>query len=51
MKQHLSNFNSATLTCDPTVFPGKIIPNIAKSDRIFPGKGRGDKDLFGQLNG
>ena len=46
MKQHLSNFDSAPLTCDPTVSSGKIIPNIAKSDRIFPGKGREDKDFI-----
>ena len=31
------------LTFDPALFPGKNIPNIAKSNRIFPGKGRGDK--------
>ena len=43
MKQYLSNFDSTPLTCDPTVFPGKIIPNIAKSNRIFPGKEGGDK--------
>ena len=45
-KQYLSNFNSSPLTCDSTVFPGKIIPNIAKSNRNFPGKGRGDKDFI-----
>ena len=34
----------------PTVFLGKIIPNNPKSNRIFPGKGRGDRlhfDIFG----
>ena len=46
MKQHLSNFDSAPLTCDPTVSSGKIIPNSAKSNRIFPGKGREDKDFI-----
>ena len=35
MKQYLSNFDFAPLTCDPALFPGKEIPNIAKSDRIF----------------
>ena len=46
MKQYLSNFDSTTLTCDPTVFPGKIIPNIAKSNRIFPGKEGVGKDFI-----
>ena len=46
MKQYLSNFDSTPWTCDPTVFPGKIIPNIAKSNRIFPGKEGGDKDFI-----
>ena len=40
-----SNFDSNLLICDPTQFPGKNNPNIAKSDRIFPGKGRGDRAL------
>ena len=39
-------FDSTSLNCDHTMFPGKRIPNIAKSFRIFPGKGRGDKDSF-----
>ena len=39
-------FDSTPLNCDPTMFPGKRILNIAKSFRIFPGKGRGDKDSF-----
>ena len=30
----------------PTVFLGKIIPNNPKSNRIFAGKGRGDKDFI-----
>ena len=34
------------LTFDPALFPGKNIPNIAKSNRIFPGKGRWDKDFI-----
>ena len=35
MKQCLSNFDSTPLTCEPpapALFPGKNIPNIAKSD-------------------
>ena len=40
MKLYLSNFGS------PTVFPGKIIPNNPKSNRIFPRKGREDKDFI-----
>ena len=24
------------LICDPTLFPGKSSPNIAKSNRVFP---------------
>ena len=42
LKQHYSNFDSTSLTCDPALFPGKNISNIAKGNRIFPGKGRGD---------
>ena len=45
MKQYLSG-DSTTLICDPTVFPGKIIPNIAKSNGIFPGKEGVDKDFI-----
>ena len=45
MKQYLLNFDSTLLTCDPALFPDKIIPNIAKSNRIFPGQVRGNKDL------
>ena len=43
MKQVLSNFDSRPLTCDPALLPGKNSLNIGKSNRIFPGKGRGDK--------
>ena len=43
MKKYSSNFDSTPLTCDSSLFPGKNIPNIAKSDRIFPGKGKRDK--------
>ena len=46
MKQYLSNFDSIPLTLDTALFPGKNIPNIAKINRIFPGKGRGDKDFI-----
>ena len=46
MKQYLSNFDSDPLTCDPALFPGKNIANIAKSNRIFPGKVREDKDFI-----
>ena len=46
MKQYLSNFDSTPLTFDPALFPGKNVPSIAKSNRIFPGKGRGDKDFI-----
>ena len=42
----LSNFDSNLLICDSTLFPGKNIPNIAKRNRVFPGKGRGDRALI-----
>ena len=43
----LTNFDSNPLICDPTLFPGKNSPNIAKSNnRVFPGKGRGDRALI-----
>ena len=42
----MSNFDSVPLTFDPALFPDKNIANIAKSNRIFPGKGRGDKDFI-----
>ena len=34
------------MTCDPALFSDKNIPNIAKSNRVFPGKGRGDKEFI-----
>ena len=34
------------MNCYPAMFPGKNIPNIARSNHIFPGKGRGDKDFI-----
>ena len=40
------HFDSNTLIFDPTLFPGKNSPNIAKSDPVFSGKGRGDRDLI-----
>ena len=46
MKEYLSNFDSNPLTCDPALFPGTNSPIIAKSNSIFPGKGRGDKALI-----
>ena len=46
MKQYLSNFDSTHLTCDHDLFPRENIKNIAKSNRIFPGKGRDDKDFI-----
>ena len=42
----LSNFDCNPLICDPTLFPGKNSPNIAKSNRAFPGKGKGDRALI-----
>ena len=42
----MSSFDSIPLTCDPALFPSKSIPNIAKSNRILLGKGRGDKDFI-----
>ena len=46
MKKHLSNFDSNPLICDPALFPGKNKTNIAKSNPIFPEKGREDKALI-----
>ena len=34
------------MTCDPRLVSCENSPNIAKSNRIFPGKGRGDKSLI-----
>ena len=42
----LSNFNSNPLICDPTLFPDKNNPNVAKSNCVFPGKGRRDRALI-----
>ena len=42
----LTSLDSNTLICDPTLFPGKNSPNIAKSNRVFPGKGKEDKALI-----
>ena len=42
----LSNFHSNPLICDPTLFPSKNSPNIAKSNRAFPGKLRGHRSLI-----
>ena len=43
---YLSNFDSTPLTCDPTMFPGKVTLNIAKNNRIFPERGGEVKTLF-----
>ena len=40
------NFDSNPLICDPTMFPVKNNPNIANSNRVFPGKGREDRALI-----
>ena len=45
-KQELSNFDSNPLTCDTALFPAKNSPNSAKSNHIFPEKGREDKALI-----
>ena len=42
----LTNFDYNPLICHPTLFPGKNSPNIAKSDRIFPGKRKEDRALI-----
>ena len=36
----LSNFDSNPLIFDSTLFPDKNSPDIAKSGRVFSGKGR-----------
>ena len=46
IKKNFVKLCSSPLTCDPALFPDKNSPNIAKSNRIFPGKGRGDKALI-----
>ena len=42
----MPNFDSDPLTCDPVLFSAKNSPNSAKSNHIFPGKGRGDRALI-----
>ena len=39
----MSNFDSLPLTFDPALFPGKNISNIAKNNRIFPEREKGEK--------
>ena len=46
MKEYLSNFDSNPLTCDPVLFPGKNTPNVAESNRIFPGNEEERKTSF-----
>ena len=46
MKKNFSNVDSNHLTCDLDLFPGNNKTNIAKSNLVFPGKGRGDKTLI-----
>ena len=46
MKYYLSNFDPTSLTFDLALFSGENIPNTAKSNHIFPGKGRGVKDFI-----
>ena len=42
----MSNFDSAPPTCGRALFLAKNSPNSAKSNRIFPGKERGDRALI-----
>ena len=42
----LLNFDSNPLICDPTLFPGKNNPNIAESNCVLPGNGKGDSALI-----
>ena len=42
----LSNFDFNALICDAILFAGKNSTNIGKSNRVFPGKGRGDRALI-----
>ena len=42
----LSNFDSNPLICDPTLFPGKNSPNIAESNCLLRGNGKGDSALI-----
>ena len=41
----LTNFDSNPLICDPALFPSKNSSNIAKSNRVFPGKAKKDRAL------
>ena len=41
----MSNFDSDLLTFDSALLLTKSYPNSAESNRIFPGKGRGDRAL------
>ena len=42
----LSNFDSHPLIYDTALFPDKNSPNIANSNRVFPGERRGDRALI-----
>ena len=42
----MSNFDLNPLTSDLTLFPVKNSPNSAKSNHIFTGKERGDRNLL-----
>ena len=42
----LSNFDSNTLICALTLFPGQKSPNIGKGNCVFSGKGGGDRALI-----
>ena len=44
--QNIIKFWFLPFVCDPTLFPGKISPNISNSNCVFPGKGRGDRALI-----
>ena len=46
----LSNLDSFPLIYDPNLFPGKNSQDIAKSNRTFPGKGRGNRALIKSLD-
>ena len=46
MKQDISNFDSDPFPCDTALFTAKYGPNSAKSNRIFPRKGRGERALI-----
>ena len=42
----MSNFDSSLLIFDSTLFLDKNSPNIAKSNRVVPGKGGGNRALI-----